>query len=75
MKIKQLLETFKDVSSPEIRKYVCAPCSNCKGQFRDLLDYYNIERKYNISYTGLADLVLNAMVDIKQPFLQESPAL
>lgn len=75
IKIKQLLETFKDVISPEIRKYVCAPCSNCKGQFRDLLDYYNIREKYNISYTGLAELVVNAMVDIKQPFLQEPPAL
>lgn len=69
MKMKQVLDTFSDVISPEIRKYVCAPCSNCKGQLRDLFNYYEIEDKANISYTGLAELIVNAMVEIKEPFL------
>ncbi|MFC1963984.1 (Fe-S)-binding protein [Chloroflexota bacterium] len=69
MKVKQMLETFQDITTPKIRKYVCAPCSNCKGQLRDLLDYYNLEEKHNIAYTGLAELIVNAMADIKEPFL------
>jgi Fe-S oxidoreductase len=70
MKLKQILEAFQDVPSPEIKKYVCAPCSNCKGQIRDLLSYYNIREKYNIHYGGLAELIANAMVDIEKPFIE-----
>jgi Fe-S oxidoreductase len=69
MKLKQILEAFKDVPNPEIKKYVCAPCSNCKGQIRDLLNYYNIGEKYNIHYGGLVELIVNAMVDMEQPFI------
>ncbi|MGA2670532.1 MAG: (Fe-S)-binding protein [Dehalococcoidia bacterium] len=68
MKIKQIMQTFED-TNPEIRKYVCAPCSNCKSQLRDLLSYYNIGEKYNISYTGIAELIVNAMVETKVPWL------
>ncbi len=67
MKIKQILETFQDVLDPSIKKYVCAPCSNCKGQLRDLFDYYGLERRYNIVYTGLAELIAqrhNTTMDI-----------
>jgi Fe-S oxidoreductase len=70
MKLKQILEAFQDVPSPEIKKYVCAPCSNCKGQIRDLLNYYNIGEKYSIHYGGLAELIVNAMVDIEKPFIE-----
>lgn len=69
MKIKQVLETFQDVMNPEIKKYVCVPCSNCKGQLRDLFNHYQIEDRGNITYTGLAELIVNAMVEIKEPFL------
>jgi Fe-S oxidoreductase len=69
MKIKQILEAFKDVASPEIKKYVCAPCSNCKAQLRDLFDYYHLGERYNISYMGLAELIVNAMTDLKEPFI------
>ena len=69
MKLKQVLETFQDVVSPEIGKYVCAPCSNCKGQFRDMFGYYGIQDKCNIIYGGLVELIVNAMVDIKEPWI------
>jgi Fe-S oxidoreductase len=69
MKLKQILDVFKDVMDPGIKKYVCAPCSNCKGQIRDLLTYYNIGEKYGIRYGGLVELVVNAMVDMKKPFI------
>lgn len=69
MKVKQIVESFRDVPTPEVRKYVCAPCSNCKGQLRDLLSWYDLEERHNIAYTGLAELIANAMVDIREPFL------
>ena len=70
VKLKQVLETFQDVISPDVPKYVCAPCSNCKGQIRDLFNYYSVFEKCNIFYGGLVELIANAMVDIKKPFIE-----
>jgi Fe-S oxidoreductase len=70
MKLEQILEAFQDVGDSETGKYVCAPCSNCKGQIRDLLAYYEGTRRQNIFYGGLAELVVNAMVDLDRPFIQ-----
>jgi len=75
MKVKQVLDAFKDSISPEVVKYICAPCSNCKGQFRDLIEYYNLEELYNIHYTGLVDLVVNAMVGTPMPYLEQVPVV
>ena len=69
MKFKQILEAFQNEISPDIKKYLCAPCSNCKGQLRDMLDYYNVWEKCGIFYGGLVELIVNAMVDIKEPFI------
>ena len=70
MKLKQILNVFQDVIEPENKKYVCAPCSNCKGQIRDLLSDYNVGEKYKIRYGGLVELVVNAMADIEKPFIE-----
>jgi len=43
MKLKQILEAFREVMDPGVRKYVCAPCSNCKGMIRDLLSQDSLE--------------------------------
>ncbi len=75
MKVKQVLDVFQDVIGPETVKYISAPCSNCKAQFRDLINYYNLEELCNIHYTGLAELVVNALADIPTPFLEVVPAL
>ena len=71
MKFKQILEAFagEDLNSAS-PKYVCAPCSNCKGQIRDIIDYYGAREKSGIYYGGLAELIVNAMVDIKEPFIE-----
>lgn len=69
MKLRQILTVFQDKISPDIHKYVCAPCSNCKGQLRDLFAYYNLKEKTGIIYGGLVDLIVNAMTDIKKPFI------
>ncbi|ROL56342.1 (Fe-S)-binding protein, partial [Bacteroidetes/Chlorobi group bacterium MS-B_bin-24] len=72
-KFKQILDAFKDEpSGPEVPKYVCAPCSNCKGQIRDILDYYGAKEKSGIYYGGLVELVVNAMADLKEPFIDFS---
>ena len=70
MKLRQILNAFADQPSPEIRKYVCAPCSNCKAQIRDLFEYYGVWDRSGILYGGIAELIANAMTDIKQPFIQ-----
>jgi len=70
MKFKQVLEAFQDVKDSETKKYVCAPCSNCKGQLRDLLSYYQAREKHGLFYGGLAELIVNAMVNLEKPFIQ-----
>jgi Fe-S oxidoreductase len=74
MKVKQVLDVFQDVINPNTVKYISAPCSNCKAQFRDLISYYNLEELCNIHYTGLVELIVNAMVDVPSPFLEAVPA-
>jgi Fe-S oxidoreductase len=70
MKLKQTLETFQDCLSPETGKYVCAPCSNCKGQYRDLITEYGLKEKCNLAYGGLVELVVNAMADLPKPYIE-----
>ena len=55
---------------PSIKKYVCAPCSNCKGQIRELLEQNNMLEKHSIQYGGLVELIVNAMVDVKPGFIK-----
>lgn len=70
MKFKQVLDAFQDKINPSIYKYVCSPCSNCKGTFRDGLTYFNAFEKCGIIYGGLVELIVNAMEDIEQPFIE-----
>ena len=69
MKVKQILEAFQEDLSPDTKKYLCAPCSNCKGQFRDLFNFYKLTERSGIYYSGLVELIVNAMTDIKEPFI------
>jgi Fe-S oxidoreductase len=69
-KFKQILDAFSDQPSPEVKKYICAPCSNCKGQFRDILEYFGAREKSGITYGGLVELIVNAMVGIKEPYIK-----
>jgi Fe-S oxidoreductase len=70
MKLKQILDAFSDCIGPEVHKYVCAPCSNCKGQLRDLFQYYGVWQKSRILYGGLVELIANAMPELKEPFIK-----
>jgi Fe-S oxidoreductase len=69
-KLEQVLNAFSDCLDPAIPKYLCAPCSNCKGQFRDLLAYYDLWNQNRILYGGLVELIVNAMVDAKPGFIE-----
>lgn len=70
MKLKQVLTAFEGEMDPSVPKYVCAPCSNCKGQLRDILDFHGLAEGYNIRYGGLVELIVNAMPDLPKPFIQ-----
>ena len=69
-KMEQILNAFKDEIDPSTHKYVCAPCSNCKGQIRDLIAYYDLWEKAGITYGGLVELIVNCMEDAKPGFIE-----
>jgi Fe-S oxidoreductase len=69
-KLQQILGAFADCPGPAQPKYVCAPCSNCKGQIRDLLAYHGIWESHRILYGGLVELVVNAMTDVPPGFIE-----
>jgi len=69
-KARQVLDAFADCLDPSIPKYYCAPCSNCKAAARDgLLEHYGFKQRYNITYGGLAELMVNALPDLPRPYL------
>lgn len=75
MKVRQVLDAFQDVLDPAIRKYVVAACSNCKGTMRDAFARYRLQEQFGIGYGGLADLIVNAMVDLPQPYIEWEPSI
>jgi len=69
-KLRQILDVFQDIIDPQYKKYVCAPCSNCKGAMRDMFVAYGLFERCNILYGGLVELIVNAMTDIDKPYLE-----
>jgi Fe-S oxidoreductase len=69
-KFRQVLEAFGDEPMDQAHpKYICAPCSNCKGQLRDIIKHYDAWEKAGIYYGGLVELMVNAMVDAKPDYI------
>jgi Fe-S oxidoreductase len=68
-KFLQILEAFRG-EPPDVPKYVCAPCSNCKGSIRDILEYYQARERSRIFYGGLVELIVNAMTEMKKPVIK-----
>jgi hypothetical protein len=64
------VEAFADQPRPEVKKYVCAPCLNCKNQIRDMFEYYGARERLGVAVGGLAELIVNAMVEIREPFIR-----
>lgn len=73
MKVRQILEAFAPELDPEKHpfKYVCAPCSNCKGTIRDAISHYGLWERYRVAYGGLVELMVNAMADLERPFIDQ----
>jgi Fe-S oxidoreductase len=69
-KLDQVLKAFEGELDPSIRKYVCAPCSNCKGSLRDVFQYYDIWEKHSILYDGLVELIVNCMTNVNEDFIE-----
>jgi len=69
-KLRQILDVFQDIIGTEHKKYVCVPCSNCKGAMRNMFEAYGLFKKCNILYGGLAELIVNAMTEIDKPFIE-----
>jgi Fe-S oxidoreductase len=69
-KLDQILKAFSDCRGPDHPKYLCAPCSNCKGQIRDLISYYQLRKRESLIYAGLVELIVNAMTDVKPGFIR-----
>ncbi|MDP4126953.1 MAG: (Fe-S)-binding protein [Bacillota bacterium] len=71
MKFNQILGAFQgSMEDTSIPKYICAPCSNCKGAMRSILEHYEATEKFNLQYGGLVELMVNALVSMKKPFLE-----
>jgi Fe-S oxidoreductase len=68
-KFEQILNAFEDSRGP-IKKYVCAPCSNCKGQIRDMIEHYELLEKEQLAYGGIVELIVNAMVDVNPGYIK-----
>ncbi len=68
-KLEQIVNAFSDCLDDGNPKFVCAPCSNCKGQIRDLFVYHDVWKKNRIFYGGIAELIGNAMTDVKPGFI------
>ena len=69
-KMEQIFDAFEDSRGPETQKYVCAPCSNCKGQMRDLIETHELLEKEQLAYGGIVELIVNAMVDVNPGFIK-----
>ena len=68
-KFLQILNAFEN-EPQEVPKYVCAPCSNCKGAIRDLIGYYDAEERSGLYYGGLVELIVNALEGMKKPIIR-----
>ncbi|RDB61490.1 4Fe-4S ferredoxin [Gordonibacter sp. 28C] len=71
IKFAQILNAFEDeIENPDIVKYVCAPCSNCKGTIRDLLQTYKATARYNVQYGGIVELMVNGLASMDRPYFE-----
>ncbi len=70
-KFSQIINAFgEDFTNPDVVKYVCAPCSNCKGTIRDILKFYSATSTYNVQYGGLVELMVNGLASMEKPYLE-----
>ena len=70
-KFAQVIEAFgEDFPNSDVLKYVCAPCSNCKGTLRDIFAFYQATARFGVHYGGLVELMVNALASMEKPYLE-----
>lgn len=70
-KFEQIINAFGDeFSDPDVVKFVCAPCSNCKGTIRDILKDFKVTKNYNVHYGGLVDIMVNGLASMERPYFE-----
>lgn len=70
-KFEQIINAFgDDFTNPDIVKYVCAPCSNCKGTIREILKTYKATANYNVQYGGLVEIMVNGLASMDKPYFE-----
>jgi len=69
-KLKQVLDAFSDQPRQDAKQYLTHRVPTPKLQFRDILEHHNAREKPGITYGGLVELIVNAMVGIKEPFIK-----
>ncbi len=70
-KFAQMLGAFtREELDSKSGVYVCAPCSNCKGQIRDMITYYDAYERMKMLYGGLVELIINCMTDVKEGYIE-----
>ena len=71
VKFAQIINAFpEEFENPDIVKYVCAPCSNCKGTIRDILKVYKATATYNVQYGGIVELMVNGLASMDKPYFE-----
>jgi Fe-S oxidoreductase len=68
-KMEQVLDAFSECLDADTRKYLCAPCGDCKSQLGELLEAHAPWEKHRIKCGGLAELAANAAVAVRPGFL------
>ena len=68
-KFVQILNAFEN-EPQDVPKYVCAPCSNCKGAIRDVIHFYDAEARSGLYYGGLVELIVNALEGMPKPIIR-----
>ena len=68
-KMEQVREAFSECLDAGTRKYLCAPCGDCKVQLRALLQEHAPWEGHRILCGGLAELAANALVAVRPGFL------
>lgn len=60
--LKFRMETYGKLKAEQIKasgaSIVALACSNCKGQFREIINYY----KLPVRFAGISELIANALV-------------
>jgi len=68
-KWRQICDASRKIMSENSRIYLCAPCSNCKSQLRDVRGAFDSANMGHMAVGGLSELVVNAIPSVNGKLL------